>query len=359
MRRYHFESLRPVCPLCRRQGNQSALAILVVEAEEDDDIRSGILSCGACGAEFPILDGLPVLVPEVRRYVQDNLFYILARNDLTPAVEGLIGDAAGPGSGLEAIRQHVSSYAWDHWGDRDPEGAGDLPGGATPGAVIRNLASGLEMIAADMADGPILDIGCGTGRTTAELAERTGRLTLGIDISMSLARAGRQAVVGGVVDYALRRNGLVYDRRRYAAGHKAGKLADIWICDVMALPFETDTFAAAAAMNVVDCMVDPRAGLTEISRALRPDGAAILSVPFDWSGQVTPVEAWLGGHSQRAAHRGSPEAILDMLLSDGPLAAGDLRRNGPSQEVPWHVRLHDRSCMYYSAHLVAARKTVK
>ena len=52
-------------------------------------------------------------------------------------------------------------------------------------------------------------------------------------------------------------------------------------------------------------------------------------------------------------------AILDMLLSDGPLAAGDLRRSGPSQEVPWHVRLHDRSCMYYSAHLVAARKTVK
>jgi len=82
-----------------------------------------------------------------------------------------------------------------------------------------------------------------------------------------------------------------------------------------------------------------------------PAGAAKLD--------AADVEAWLDGHSQRAAHGGSPEAILDILLSDGPLAAGDLRRNGPSQEVPWHVRLHDRSCMYYSAHLVAARKTVK
>jgi hypothetical protein len=70
------------------------------------------------------------------------------------------------------------------------------------------------------------------------------------------------------------------------------------------------------------------------------------------------VEAWLGGHSQRSGHAGSPEAILDLLLSEGPLAAGSLRRIGAVGEVPWHVRLHDRSCMYYSAYLVVARKAV-
>lgn len=144
MRHSHFEKLRPVCPVCRQNRLEGRLRLTTVEAEENDDIESGILSCDLCGSEFPILDGMPIIVPEVRRFVQENLFYLLARNDLTPAVESLLGDAAGPGSGLELIRQHVSSYAWDHWGDQDPEPFGPVPGGGAPGAISRNLAQALE-----------------------------------------------------------------------------------------------------------------------------------------------------------------------------------------------------------------------
>lgn len=358
MRLSHFERLRPVCPLCRLNGLEGRLRLTTVEAEAGDDVASGILSCELCGSEFPILDGMPVIVPEVRRFVQDNLFYLMARSDLTPAVESLLGDAAGPGSGLESIRQHVSSYAWDHWGDRDPVAPAPVPGGGVPGAVSRNLAQALDMLEGDLPDGPVLDIGCAAGRTVTDAAERLGRDVLGIDLSVPLARCGRQAVVGGRIDYGLRRVGLVYDRRSYALGHAAGPRGDVWLCDALALPFSAGTFALAIGMNVVDCMRDPRAGLVEISRVLADDGRAVLSVPFDWAGQVTPVEAWLGGHSQRSVHAGSPEAILDLLLSEGPLAAGTLRRAGVPAEAPWHVRLHDRSCMYYSAYLVAARKTV-
>lgn len=356
MRISHFESLRPLCLHCRSQGKDSPVAIAVVEAESDDDITSGILSCGSCGAEYPIIDGMPILLPEVRRYVHDNLFYLLARSDLTPALEGLIGDAAGPGSGLDSIRQHVSSYVWDHWGDRDPTDAALAPGGAKPGGVARNLHAGLEMISTTLPEGPILDIGCGAGRTVVELAERTGRDVLGIDLSVPLARAGKRAITDGMVDYGLRRIGLVYDRRHFPVRHDAKRRADLWICDATALPFADATFALAAGMNVLDCLRDPRAGLAEIGRVLRQNGEALLSVPFDWAGQVTPVEAWLGGHSQRAFHAGSPEAILDLLLSDGPAAAGSLRRVAPAREIGWHVRLHDRSCMHYSAYLVAACK---
>lgn len=358
MKLAHFETLAPVCPLCRRQGLDHALSIAVIERESRDDIAAGILQCTACGAEYPVIDGLPILVPDVRQFVQQNLFYLLARDDLTPAVESLLGDAAGPGSALDSIRQHVSSYMWDHWGDLDPQGFGPVPGDAAPGGVTRVLDAGMAL-AGDLPAGPLLDIGCGAGRTVAELARRTGRMTLGIDISVPLSRAGRRAAVAGQVDYGLRRAGLVYDRRRYATGQDDDGLVDIWICDVLALPFRADAFALANALNVVDCMVDPRAGLMEMSRILRPGAAALLSVPFDWSGHVTPVEAWLGGHSQRAAHAGRPEAILDMLLSPGPLAAGGLRRQGEAREVPWHVRLHDRSCMHYAACLVAARESME
>lgn len=358
MRISHFETLKPVCPVCRLSGHDAPLVLAVVEKEVRDDVLSGILTCEGCGSEFPIVDGMPVIVPQVRRFVQDNLFYLLARTDLTPAVESLLGDAAGPGSGLESIRQHVSSYVWDHWGDQDPVAYPAMPGGGVPGAVSRNLAEALDMMGDDLPEGPVLDIGCAAGRTVADVAKRLDRDVLGIDISVPLARCGRQAVVDGHVDYNLRRIGLVYDRRSYPLRHGAKGRGDVWICDALALPFRAGSFALAIGMNVVDCMSDPRAGLIEISRVLVDGGRAVLSVPFDWAGQVTPVEAWLGGHSQRSVHAGSPEAILDLLLSDGPLAAGTLRRADTVADVPWHVRVHDRSCMYYSAYLVVARKAV-
>jgi SAM-dependent methyltransferase/uncharacterized protein YbaR (Trm112 family) len=356
MRRGHFASLRPLCPLCSAKGTSSRLALSIVEKESGDDVEAGILGCPACGAEYPVIDGLPVIVPDVRRYVRDNLFYLMARDDLTPALESLLGDASGPGSGLDSIRQHVSSYVWDHWGDHDPMEGGGAAGNAQPGGVARVLAAGLELIGR-LPEGPVLDIGCGAGRVTADIAAETGRQVLGIDISTPLARVSRRAVVDGNIDYARRRVGLVYDRRRFALPPGRNGLADVWICDMLALPFSPGTFALAIGLNVLDCVTDPGLGLAEIGRVLREGGGTLLSVPFDWAGHVTPAEGWIGGHSQRAPHAGSAEAVLEMMFGDGPLSSGLLRREQPAREVPWHVRIHERSCMHYRAHLVAARRT--
>lgn len=356
MRLGHFETLRPICPVCRAREASSRLAINIVEAGTDDDINAGILGCPNCGAEFPVIDGLPVIVPDIRRYVQDNLFYLMARRDLTPAVESLLGDASGPGSALDSIRQHVSSYVWDHWGDHDPGERPSIDGSISPGSVARVLAGGLEMVADGLPPGPVLDMGCGAGRSVAELAARTERTVLGIDVSTPLARVARRAVIDGEVEYARRRVGLVYDRRSFGLDLAGRERMDVWICDVLALPFQPATFALAVGLNLLDCLGDPRRGLAEIGRVLRGDGRALFAVPFDWTGHVTPVEGWIGGHSQRGPHGGSAEAILDAMLSEGPLSSGDLRKLGPAREMPWHVRLHERSRMHYDVHVVAARR---
>ncbi|WP_296741018.1 methyltransferase domain-containing protein [Mesorhizobium sp.] len=354
MLRGHFDELRPLCPRCRIGGQVVALGVTVVEEERDDDIISGILGCAACGGEYPIIDGLPVIVADVRRYVQDNLFYLLARNDLSPMIESLIGDAAGPASSFDSARQYLSSYVWDHWAEFDTNETKPAPGGARPGAIARGLDSAIVLASADLPEGPVLDIGCGAGRTVHELARRTGRRVLGIDLGSSLARAARRAIVEGKVDYPRRRIGIVFDRRSFAVPQAPRGSADVWICDATALPFADGTFAFALGMNVLDCLSSPRDGLVEFDRVLAPGGEIVLSVPFDWTATVTPVENWIGGHSQRSPLDGDAKEILDLLLTDGPMAAGKLRRKSQAIEIPWHVRLHERSCMHYYAYGLAA-----
>jgi len=356
MRRSSFEALKPVCPICRqRESVDSPLFVAIEEKADDEAILAGILQCGRCGGEFPVLDGMPVLVPDVRRFVEDNLFYLMAREDLTPAVESLLGDAAGATSALQSIRQHVSSYVWDHWGDHDPQEE-DAPGAARPGSIARALDNGLKLLSESLPAGPVIDIGCGPGRVAAEIAARTGRLVVGVDLSVALARAARQALSNGAVDYPRRRIGVVYDRRRFTITSPGSERVEVWLCDALHLPFADRTFALAAAMNLIDCVTEPRAALVEMGRVLKENGEALFALPFDWTDRVTPAEHWLGGHSQRGPYGGRPEDVLDTMLRDGEFAAGNLRAVGEAIEVPWHVRLHDRSCMHYTCRMVVARR---
>ena len=45
---------------------------------------------------------------------------LLLRDDLDPAALSLLGDALGPDSWLDVLRQGVSTYAWDAFADLDP-----------------------------------------------------------------------------------------------------------------------------------------------------------------------------------------------------------------------------------------------
>jgi SAM-dependent methyltransferase len=206
--------------------------------------------------------------------------------------------------------------------------------------------------------GPLCDLGCSVGGTTFALAQRTDQLVLGVDLNLAMLRVAASALYRGVVSYPRKRTGVVYDRRRLEVHFPEAERVDFWACDVAALPFAQKTFALAAALNLLDCVRAPRDLLAEIGRTLLPGGKTVLTSPYDWSPVATPMEAWLGGHSQRGAGRGANEPMLRALLTPGghPAAIGTLELETEQLEVPWHVRLHDRSTVSYRVHLVVARK---
>jgi SAM-dependent methyltransferase/uncharacterized protein YbaR (Trm112 family) len=351
----HFDAFRPVCPVCRGGQLLSPLQIAQVLRREGEHIVEGILHCSTetCRREFPIVDGIPILVADLRRYVAENITEIRASNDLSADVESLLGDCCGPGSAWDRTRQYLSSYGWDHYGDLDPD---QLNEQVQPGSVLRLLTAALRLLD-DRPDGLILDVGCSVGRSTFALAERHKTLVLGIDISFPMLQLAAHVLRQEQVSYARRRVGIVYDRRVFPARMPAADRVDFWVCDALALPLPPRSVDLAMCLNILDCVVSPVQLLASLQYVLHSGGQTVLACPYDWSPVATPVESWLGGHSQRSPSAGASEAVLRALLDSvlDPDWPHRLRITGETPGVPWNLRVHQRSNMAYQAHLLAAR----
>jgi SAM-dependent methyltransferase len=308
-----------------------------------------------CQREYPILDGIPLLIPDLRGFVASQFPALAAREDLAPATESLLGDCCGPGSAFDLARQHLSLYGWDHYADLDPEEPLGEPG---PGSARRVLQAALDL-ADSMPTGPVLDLGCSVGRTTFALAEAFAGPVLGVDLNFAMLRLAARVLREGVVRYPRRRVGLVYDRREFPVGFAHADRVDFWACDALALPLPPRCAALAVGLNVLDCVSSPRDFLAGVADVLAPGGWTVLTTPYDWSTSATPVEAWLGGHSQRGGGGGASEPVLRALLTPGahPQSITGLQLVAEAAALPWQVRLHERSSVAYRVHAVAAQRT--
>ena len=316
----------------------------------------GTLHCSnrECQREYPIIDGIPLILAGLRDYISGNVLPVLSRGDLHPTTEGLIGDCLGPGSAWDAMRYQLSCYAWEHYSNQDPQEAGSS---FRQGTTQELLNRGLEL-AGDIPAGPRLDVGCSVGGMSFAIADRSQDLVLGVDLNFAMLRLAQQILGSEHVTYPRRRIGGVFDRREFPVSFRNSALVDFWACDATALPFRNSQFALATALNVIDCISAPVNLLQSVSEVLVPDGRLIASTPYDWSAGATPVEAWLGGHSQRGPDAGAAEPVLRRLLTPGAHSQSipGLELMTEVDGLPWTVRLHDRSAMNYLVHVVVAAR---
>jgi SAM-dependent methyltransferase len=100
--------------------------------------------------------------------------------------------------------------------------------------------------------GPVADVGCGSGRAVAELADR-GVRAIGVDLSEQMVAVAR---------------------RRWPH-------ADIRVGDACALPFEDGELGGYRADKVLHNLHEPGRAVAEAHRVLAPGGRAVL-VGQDW-----------------------------------------------------------------------------
>jgi SAM-dependent methyltransferase/uncharacterized protein YbaR (Trm112 family) len=356
MRRGHFEAIQPICPVCRveRRGDNQ-LFIGRVLRECGSNIIEGFLHCPqvGCQREYPILDGIPIIVGPLRTYISENILPVFGRNDLSEELESLLGDCCGPGSSFDLQRQIISTYADGHYADlNSADHVSDLP----EGSIVRTLRE-IMAIVPPRASGMTIDVGCSVGRTTFELAEHSNDLVLGVDLNFAMLRLASQILQTGRISYSRRRIGIVYDRQEFSYSPDRADHVDFWACDALVLPFKPQTFSFGVAFNLLDCVSSPVDLLKSISSILSPHGKLVLTTPFDWSAAATSVEAWIGGHSQRTPAKGMSETSLRALISAGPaVGLPEMTILAERDSITWDVRLHDRAVVSYRMHLMIAEK---
>lgn len=361
MRLSHFETLKPICPRCKSERQINApLNLASIAKQFENNILEGNLVCSnnQCHTEYPIVDGIPIIVGTIRKYINDNFYHITQRNDFSMLSESLLGDYSGPGSEFNSIRHYLSSYAWDHYGDQAPDQEfTSQQNGPVPGSVIRCLQSGLNLFES-MPAAPALDVGCAVGRSTFEVAQRCEGLTLGIDLNFSLLRVAQKVLHEGRISFPLKRTGIVYERHEYDVTMPQANKVDFWACDAIALPFADETFHFMSALNVLDTVTSPAGLLISLSNGLKNTGKLLLSTPYDWSPPV-PIHNWFGGHAQRAPHQGSSETVLRSHLAENSQTAPnlELKMVAEIEHHPWSVRVHDRRTAQYDAHIIACEKS--
>ncbi|MFD6635570.1 class I SAM-dependent methyltransferase [Micromonospora chalcea] len=161
-------------------------------------------------------------------------------------------------------------------------------------------APAMDRLAARPAE-RILDVGCGCGGTTAEIAAAVGETgaAIGIDIAEAMVAAARQR----------------FPPDRYPSVRF--RTADIETLDVVSgAPFD----AAYSRMTLM-LLADPVAGCTAIRRSLRPGGRLAATVFRD--GSVNP---WLFAAMLGAAPHLGPLPALPVGDEPGPFSFADPAR---------------------------------
>jgi ubiquinone/menaquinone biosynthesis C-methylase UbiE len=143
--------------------------------------------------------------------------------------------------------QQQKDYYEEYWTTGHGQYSGDLQGYA------KNLRSWMRAELADLPnDAPVLEVGCGDGSFTRNLAELSSRVTA-VDISAS----------------QIERNARAHPEIKFIQHDVA-----------QPLPFANGTFEVIWCSEVLEHLFDPGVALREMQRVLAPGGQLLVTVPY-------------------------------------------------------------------------------
>ncbi|MEZ4365139.1 MAG: methyltransferase domain-containing protein [Kofleriaceae bacterium] len=297
--------------------------------ERDGDV----LRC-ECGARYPIVDGVPVVLPEADDFLSREA---LEAEPLGEAPLYFDGPDHTPACRLA---EHLSTYLDAHWGDH-----------ATPPLTGAGLAPGMQAVReriAARASAPVaraVELGCSVGRIVAELRAGAEEV-VGLDLRLGALRRARRLLAGEAVEYGRRQIGRHY----LPVVASPGPCADGWslVCgDALDPPLLPGEYDRVVALGVFDSVRDPGQLLAVLDGLCAPGGEIILASPYAWQSGVVDEAARFGGADPTGA-------LVARLRGGADLRAAYVIED--EAELPWVLRRDDRAAVHYQVHYLRAHK---
>jgi SAM-dependent methyltransferase len=182
------------------------------------------------------------------------------------------------------------------------------------------LGSLLDRIAADVAASAaggarVLEVGCGPGRLSIRLAHRYGLDVTGLDLDPAMIERARA------------------NAERSQEGDE--RLPEFIVGDVASLAFPDGSFDLVVSTLSMHHWADPKAGLTDLDRVLRPGGSALV---WDFRAGPVPLHGRLPDPVEHM--HGSPLRVVGATPWSWPWRFNLLRRIElvPGADVPGSAR---------------------
>jgi len=281
-----------VCPSCRGKLDCQSFS----EAQSGE-VENGLLTCQDCRGHFPVIDGIPrLLPPSLRSMLRDTNpeFFKAYQKQLDFAIERLANEQNSAtllgGPRFPEIERAVSDrdlaeqvdtarsfgYEWQQFSEMLPE-------------YEKNFRWYFERFSAEAFSGKrVLDAGCGTGRHTFHVARNGAREVIAMDLSQAIEVAAR-------------------NNRQNANTHFIQ-------ADIYHPPFPPASFDFVYSLGVLHHLPDPEKGFRTLLPLLRADGFINVYLYWNLKGEALWRRVALAAVTQaRRISTRLPHALLKKL----------------------------------------------
>jgi len=350
-----FDQISFFCPACRRSGPekilQFPLRIAGVFQQECDHIVEGILECSGdnCDRTYPIIEGVPVLLKDVRGWWHTAKNEYLGEWGRSPEIREFFKSLGSEKDEALGLRSRLGSTIEFHY-DTPVDTPPLLSGMANPGAFW-NTAMEMARPAGGEKYRCALDLGCAAGRFTHELSDMSD-LSVGIDTNFSLLSFAAALHRHGHADWARRIRGRWF-RKSVITALPRNNICFL-VADALDPPFAAATFDIVVGLNLLDSIRLPLMLLGQMDALLHDAGTLMLSAPYEWRPDISEISEWLEDKKRKA-----PEVVRCILEGNLYGETGfHYKILREDDQIPYVLRNHDRYWSLFFVHMVLAKKAV-
>lgn len=336
--------------MCKGQLTLSEHSMEIIYGHSDGEVLQGMLRCTACGALYPVVAGVAIVVPDLRGYLQKNLSSIIQvvnsvireSKCITPSMIHFLSALNGRNACEWTQDECLDVYLQAHFGNITPEtsplntAVANYAGGNFYDQQFQHLNH--ELCHTKKA----LDLGCGVGGMTWRMASIFHNV-IGIDMSFSSIFHARRVLLHEPV--SLKSVALETEPGEFNQSVTFDYLrsdnTEFLVASALTLPCPDGWADCITSINLIDVLPNPALHIAEAARMLHPEGLFHLCDPLCWEPSVL---------REIIENHGSPVSYLRTILDNENLSVFE------SYDAPWTLRINDRQANLYLCHCLAARK---